>query len=236
MNKTQVIALLKENQNQRGIDHWKKSQGFQTGLKSFGIGLTVLRKLAKTIGRDHLLAKKLWDSPYYDSKVLSLLIDEPKKMTIDQVEKQVKELQGGMFTHVFSACGATLAKTTFAFELASDWVDQKDPVKKVCGYNLLYELSKKKNVPGMDDRWLESRLDSINQSIDNQPTAVRAAMGGALIGIGKRNRHLNQVAITVAKRVGPIDCYNDPNKKCDPLDVHKHLTSDYLKSKLGIQD
>ena len=50
MTKTQVLALLKENKNERGIANWKKL-GSKTGqLKSFGIGLTQLRKLAKHAG------------------------------------------------------------------------------------------------------------------------------------------------------------------------------------------
>ena len=53
---------------------------------------------------------------------------------------------------------------------------------------------------------------------------VRAAMGGALIGIGKRNKKLNKAAIKVAKGIGPID-YGETS--CEPLDVLKHLTSDY---------
>jgi hypothetical protein len=37
MTKTQVLALLKENRNERGIAHWKRKP---RRLKSFGIGLT----------------------------------------------------------------------------------------------------------------------------------------------------------------------------------------------------
>ncbi len=44
MTKTQVRALLEENRNERGIAHWNKRSW---KLKSFGIGLTQLRKLAK---------------------------------------------------------------------------------------------------------------------------------------------------------------------------------------------
>ena len=56
------------------------------------------------------------------------------------------------------------------------------------------------------------------------------AMGGSLMNIGKRSRPLNKAALRVAKRVGPLH-FDD---KCDPFDVEKHLTSDYLKKKLGI--
>ena len=59
---------------------------------------------------------------------------------------------------------------------------------------------------------------------------VRGAMAGALIGIGKRSKELNKAAIKVAKATGPVD-YGSSG--CEPIDVLKHLTSDYLKNKLG---
>jgi len=79
MTKTQVIALLKENRNERGVANWKKHCA-KSKLKSFGIGLTQLRKLAKQIGRDHKLAWELWKSDNYDVKVIGLLIDDPKQL------------------------------------------------------------------------------------------------------------------------------------------------------------
>jgi hypothetical protein len=58
-------------------------------------------------------------------------------------------------------------------------------------------------------------------------------MGGALMSIGKRNKKLNSAAIRVAKAIGPIH-FSDGNRKCEPMDVLKHLTSDYLRNKLGL--
>ena len=60
------------------------------------------------------------------------------------------------------------------------------------------------------------------------------AMGGALVGIGKLNKKLNKAALKVAKKIGPID-FNEGTGKCDPFDPVKHLTSDYLKDKLGLK-
>ncbi len=81
MTKTQVLALLKENRNERGIANWKKRAAKTGKLKSFGIGLTQLRKLAKQVGRDHKLAQQLWKSDIYDVKVVGLLIDDPKQLS-----------------------------------------------------------------------------------------------------------------------------------------------------------
>ena len=232
MTKTEVVALLKENQNERGIVHWKKLGTRGGGLKSFGIGLTQLRKLAKQVGRDHKLAQQLWKSDYYDAKVLGLLIDDPKQLSREQAEEQVGQLNAGMLSHVFSSCDATLPKAPFAFELACDWIDHKDPIRRRCAYGLIYELSKK-NVPAMDDDWLLARIAHIQKTIHDEEMWVRDAMNGALMGIGKRNSTLNKAAIRAAKAIGPVDVdYGDDNS-CEPLDVLKHLTSDLLKKKLA---
>lgn len=230
MTKTAVLALLKENQNERGIAHWKKKP---RKLKSFGIGLTQLRKLAKQVGRDHKLALQLWKSNVYDAKVVGLLIDEPKQVTREQAEEQVEQLDEGLLTHVFSSCDATLAKTSFAFELANDWMVSKDAVRRECGFALLYELSKKKTVKGMDDDYLLERISFIQQNIHDEEMWVRESMNTALFGIGKRSKKLNQSAIKAAKKIGPVDIdYGDDNS-CEPLDVLKHLTGKTVQNKFA---
>lgn len=234
MTKAQVVSLLKEHTNERGIEHWKKRGQKGTKLKSFGIGLTQLRKLAKQVGRDHKLAHQLWKSDIYDAKIIGLLIDDPQQISRDQAEDQVENLQGGMLTHVFASCDATLAKTPFAFELAVDWMDSKDPVRRQCAYSLIYELSKKKRVEGMDDSFLLERIQFIQATIHDEEMWVREAMNTALMGIGKRNKKLNKAAIKAVKAIGPVDIdYGDDNS-CEPLDVYKHLTSDYIKKKLAV--
>ena len=51
-------------------------------------------------------------------------------------------------------------------------------------------------------------------------------------GIGKRSAKLNKAALKAAKAIGPVQIdYGDTS--CEPLDVVKHLTSDYVRNKLG---
>lgn len=233
MKKTDVMALLKENTNERGVEHWKKRGVKGSKLKSFGIGLTQLRKIAKQVGRDHKLALQLWKTNYYDAKVVGLLVDDPKQVTRAQAEEQVENLQGGYLAHVFSSCDATLAKTPFAFDLACDWMESDDPVRRQCAYALIYELSKK-NPKGMDDDFLLALIERIKKDIKDEQMWVRESMNSALMGIGKRNKKLNKAALRAAKTIGPVDIdYGDDNS-CEPLDVIKHLTSDHLKKKLGL--
>ena len=228
MNKSTVSAYLKKNQDPRGIEHWKKHN--HGALKSYGIGLTILRKYAKSIGRDARLSKSLWNSDVYEMKIISILIDDPKTMTVDQAESQVEELEGGYLAHVFSSCGAPLAKTPFVVELADKWIKSKDSLRLRCGYGLLYEISKNKKKSAPDEAYFLAHVANIDRKHKKASIPILMSMAGALMGMGMRTKKLNQKALKVARAIGPIT----HSETCEPFDVAKHLTSAHTKQKLGL--
>jgi hypothetical protein len=56
---SEVLALLDAERDERGIGNWEKLGANTAGMKSYGIGLTRRRKLAKRIGRNRKLAQAL---------------------------------------------------------------------------------------------------------------------------------------------------------------------------------
>lgn len=232
MIKTDVINLLKANKNERGIENWHLLEAHKGSLLTFGIGLTVLRKLAKQIGRNHELANELWQNEYYDAKVISLLIDDPKLISINQVEKQVEDMKQGYLSHVFSSCNATLAKTPFVIELAEKWIISNDFMRRKCGYGLLYEISKSKKKNAPDDDFFIKFINHIENSFKNEVHDVKHSLACALMGIGIRNKILHPKALKVARMIGPIPVYSGKTK-CDPFNIVKHLTSERVLSKMG---
>lgn len=235
MEKREVLKLLETNKNERGIRSWEQLGFDLSGLKTYGIGLTQLRKLAKKIGRDHELAQTLWASDVYDAKVIALLIDDPAMITREQAEKQVDELGGaGQLAHVFASCDATLARTSFVVDLADEWTRSSDVVRRKCGYGLVYEISKFKGRKAPDEAYFLDHVERISNSIDCEPTSVRMAMGSALMGIGKRTAKLNAAALAVAEAVGPIE-FESASGDCEPFNVAKHLKTDRLKEKFDVE-
>ncbi len=233
MEKRDVLDLLEANKNERGIQHWERLGTHTGGLKSFGIGLTQLRKLARQVGRDRDLARKLWQTDIYEARVIALLIDDPKQITRQQAEQQVDELQAGQLAHVFASCDATLAKTPFVVELADNWIKSTDTVRRICGYGLLYEISKFTGTKAPEESYFLDHVEHISETIDEEGSGVRLAMGNALMGIGKRSARLNAAALAVAEVVGPIE-FESASGNCEPFDVAKHLTTDRLREKLGM--
>jgi 3-methyladenine DNA glycosylase AlkD len=228
MTKTEMMALLKAKRNEAGIRKWKRDSQ-SGGLKSYGIGLTVLRKLARQIGRDHALAMKLWKSDNYDARVIALLIDDPKLITREQVEN----LGYGYLAHVFSSCDATLAKAPFVVEFAGDWINSDDSMHRRCGYGLLYEVSKSKKKSAPDDAFFLAWIDHIRKSFSSEVRSVNRSMGVALMGMGVRNRTLHAAALKVASMIGPLEVGSD-DSNCKPFDAAGHLTSEITKRRLGL--
>ena len=166
-------------------------------------------------------------------KIIALLIDDPKKNTRGQAEVQVDHLRLGHLAHVFSSCDAALAKTDFAIDLASDWITTESAIRKSCGYGLIYELSKSKKKSIPDDNFFLELVEHIRSNFHNEHISVQGSMGGALLGIGKRSAILNRATLELAKELGPIQLESE-GKYCEPLNVVKHLTTDYIKNKLGL--
>lgn len=231
MTVSDVLALLDAERDERGMTNWAKLGPDTAGMRSYGIGLTRLRKLAKRIGRNRELALALWTTDVYDARVLALLLDDPARITREQAETQVEELAGGMLAHVFASCDATLAKTSFVVELADQWVKSDDPVRRACGYGLLYEVSKFSGKKAPGDEFFLAQLERIASTIGTESQEVRLSMGAALMGIGKRSAMLNKAALKIARDVGPIE-FASASGECEPFDVVKHLTTERLREKL----
>ena len=229
MTEAQVIALLEKNKNDRGIEHWKRLTGGKKG-RSFGIGLTQLRKLAKQVGKDHDLAMKLRTSDVYDARTIGMLIADPKKLTRAQVEKQVDGLSW-MEAHVFCSCDAPLSNAPFVRDLAVEWAASKDDVRRRCGYLLIAELAKDRKDPTITDAFFEPYIDRIQKTIRKEENLVKDAMNCVIFAAGQRSAALNKKAIAAAKAYWPIEV-NYGENTCEPLDVLKHLTGDRIQGAL----
>ncbi len=224
MTPNDVLALLEENKNERGIAVWNRT-GLQD-IGSFGLGVTQLKAIAKKIEKSHQLALELWNLPYLDTRILATLVDNPKEVTPEQAEQQISEKHGWMLSNAY--CSYLLSKTSFAKEKAVEWMETSDNLKKRCGFLLLYNLAKDdKKLP---DSFFMPYLDMIEAKLQSEENFVKDSMNTALLAIGQRNRTLNSRAIDVAHAIGVVEVdYGD--NSCQAIDCLKHLTSERIQSK-----
>jgi len=221
----EVKALLEANKNERGMKHWEK---WNMPWKSYGIGLTQLKKIAKQVGRDHELALKLWKQDNYDMITLSTMVEEPGKVTRKQVEEQVKSLQFWMLAH--SYCSKLMPKVSFQQELAEEWIADKDDIRRRVAYLLIYNIARDDKT--LEDEWFEPLVDRIKENLQAEENFVKDAMNNALIMIGSRSEKLHERAFSAAKFIGKVDVdYGD--NSCVALDAVSHLSSERIKKKFS---
>src|SRR4051812_13729055 len=59
--------------------------------KAFGVTVATLRQVAKRLGRNHELAAALWDTGWYEARMLASLLDEPAKVTPAQMDRWCRD-------------------------------------------------------------------------------------------------------------------------------------------------
>jgi 3-methyladenine DNA glycosylase AlkD len=225
MNVENVRDLLEANKNYRGIRHWEKT-GIQ--LSSYGLGLTQLKKLAKKVGKNHDLALELWEQDNYDMIILSTMVDEAQKINREQVERQVNGLGFWMIANAY--CSNLMPKVKFQKELAEEWLNEKDNIKRRIAYLLIYNIARDDKQLG--DSYFYPIIDKIKDSLQEEENFVKDAMNNALIMIGSRSIQLNLKAFSAAKHIGNVDIdYGD--NSCQALDAIKHLKSKQTQKKIG---
>src|SRR3989338_5458841 len=62
--------------------------------KAYGVTVPIIRSMAKELGKNHLLALKLWDTGVHEARILATMMAEPEKLT----ERQAGPWGGEMGT------------------------------------------------------------------------------------------------------------------------------------------
>jgi 3-methyladenine DNA glycosylase AlkD len=152
---------------------------------------------------------------------MATLIDDPKQVTREQIDRQVADVDFWMLS--YSYCSNLLPKVPFIPALAEEWMNSVDHLKRRCGFALLYQIARdNKKLPYT---YFIPFIGRIEKELQGEENFVKDAMNAALFAIGKRSEELNTLALEAAKRIGKVTVdYGD--NSCQALDVVAHLTSD----------
>jgi 3-methyladenine DNA glycosylase AlkD len=217
MTKNDVLALLEENKDERGIKIMERTGG---SIKSFGLGMTKLKALAKKIGKDHALAMQLWDEPYFDTRILSTLIADPKAITRNELEKMIMSNEGWMVSH---SIGTNLLPfVPYLIELSEDWAQSPHNGLRRCGFLGIAAISKDNTL--LPDEYFDPYLDIIEKNLQGEENFVKDAMNTALIAIGSHSKWLNRRALAIAEALGKVEV-NYGDNSCETPDAVKHLST-----------
>jgi 3-methyladenine DNA glycosylase AlkD len=193
--------------------------------KAYGISAPALHALARKIGKDHELAEQLWTSRIHEARILATLIGEPKKVTLAQMERWVRDFDS--WDVVDAACCYLYAHATPAWSKVNEWSHRRKEFQKRAAFSLVAYLSHKgKTAP---DARFERFLRVIEREAGDERNFVRKAVNWALRNIGKRNMPLNRAAIRAAQR---IRRQSSRSARWIAADALRELKSDAVQARL----
>jgi 3-methyladenine DNA glycosylase AlkD len=166
-----------------------------------GVSIPDLRKLAKELGQDHKLALKLWKTGVAESKILAAMIDDPNKLTEEQLEDWVKDIDS--WDVCDQVCMNLFEKTPLAWKKIIDWSSREEEFVKRTAFSLIACLAwhdKKAS-----DKKLIELLPVIMRGATDERNFVKKAVNWALRNIGKRNLNLNEAAINTAREIQQLE-------------------------------
>ncbi len=195
--------------------------------KVYGVKIPVLRKMAKEIGKNHDLAHKLWNLGIRETMILATMVEEPSLVTEEQVEEWVTSSDFNYWEIVDQSCMNLFDKTSFAYDKCLKWTKREEEFIKRAGFALIARLAWRDEKA--DNSFFESLLPIIERESTDDRNNVKKAVNWALRQIGKRNKHLNREAISVARRIEQLD---SKTAKWVSKDALKELTSHKIQKRL----
>jgi 3-methyladenine DNA glycosylase AlkD len=197
--KAEVLSELKKH-----ADPKARAQLAYFGVnvpKAYGISAPVLHAFARHIGKDQALAEELWSSGIHDARILAPLIGESEKVTSAQMERWVRDFNS--WDVVDTVCCYLYAAAKPAWDKIHEWSSRRAEFEKRAAFSLAAYLSYKDK--SAEDARFEQFLSVIEREAHDERNFVRKAVNWALRNIGKRNPHLNKLAIGCAERIRQQD-------------------------------
>jgi len=165
--------------------------------KALGVSLPNIRKLAKSIKKDHQLALELWSANIHECKILASLADDPKLVTPEQMDNWAADFYS--WDVCDQVCGNLFNRTPYAIEKALEYSRSEKEYIKRAGFVLMAEFAV--HDKKASDEAFMSFFPIIEREAWDDRNFVKKAVNWALRQIGKRNRNLCKAATECAKRI-----------------------------------
>jgi 3-methyladenine DNA glycosylase AlkD len=170
--------------------------------RRLGVSVPDMRKIAKEVGKDHGLALALWTTGIPEAKIVASMIDEPEKLTEEQMEAWVTGINSWDICD--QVCMNLFEKTPLAWKKIRDWAERDEEFVRRTAFSLIAGLAWH-NKEVEDGKFIEL-FPVIKQGATDERNFVKKAVNWALRNIGKRNPNLNKAALKAAKEIQQIDC------------------------------
>ena len=168
---------------------------------ALGVRMSDIQKLGKRLGRDHDLARGLWDTGVYEARMLCAYIDDLARVTPARMNEQARAFDNWAVCDTL--CFALWVRSPHAFARIRAWSASREEFVKRAAFALLASVAlRDREAP--DAVFLDA-LKLVERAADDERNFVRKAVNWALRGIGGRNPKLHVAAVELSKKLAASD-------------------------------
>ena len=199
MIKMEFNQIVLELEDSSDVDFAENMKSFGIRyVKSYGLRLPQIRKIAKKCGKNHELAQKLWNHGYHETYLLATLVEEPDKVTSTQLADWVYTFYS--WDLVDQACINLLRFIPEACDNIFIWCKSDEEFVKRTAFSLIAVLA----VHNKDSNF-DEYFEIIKEGSKDNRNFVKKSVNWALRQIGKSNVENNRKALELAYEILEID-------------------------------
>jgi 3-methyladenine DNA glycosylase AlkD len=167
---------------------------------AFGVSVYELRRIAKRLGTNHVLALALWATGNHEARLLACFVDDPALVSDKQMEAWARDFDSWDICD--QATTSLFDLTRHAWAKANEWAGRDEEWVKRAAFTLMAGLAV--HDKAATDRAFRKLLSVIERGAFDERNFVKKAVNWALRNIGKRNRALNAAAIASAEKIRSV--------------------------------
>lgn len=193
--------------------------------KALGIPNSVVRPMARDIGRDHARALALWETGWREARLLAIFTENPKEVGLSQARQWAADLDSWEITDHLADL---LMRAGLWQELIPEFIaDEREFVRRL-GFALMVSAAvHRKREP---DETFIAFLPLAERHSHDARNFVRKAVNWAIRQIGKRSAACHPAALALAQRLAASD---DRTARWIGSDARRELESEAVRKRLA---
>jgi len=165
--------------------------------RAFGVPMNRVHALAKRLGRSHELAQALWETGWYEARLLAAFVDEPARVTPLQMDRWCRDFDNWAVCD--TVCFHLFDRTPHAFSKVARWAKRKGEFQRRAAFALLASVGAHDKKTG--DEPFARCLPLIERGASDERNFVKKGVSWALRVVGRRSPALHRASVALAKRL-----------------------------------
>lgn len=190
-----VVASLKRLGTKRSRDGMARYAIRSDNV--FGVTVGAIRQIGKRLGHNHDLALALWETGWYEARMLAAFVDDPDRVTPAQMDRWCKDFDNWAICDTI--CFHLFDKTPHAFRKVAQWANRRNEFEKRGAFALLASLGVHDKKSG--DEEFARCLPLIERAATDDRNFVKKGVSWALRVIGRRSLDLNEASVKLSQKL-----------------------------------